>query len=398
MENPLRRVQIAMVAIALAGVLACGRGEEDAPPPPQRPSSSGWRPSGTWTGPRSRRRTPPGAWCPGTPSAPIRPQPGDTPGLRRAELVDMAGEVMRSWTGGEVERWVRAVLARNRDLLVIVAEGGENRSHVLLRLTWDGALRWRRELPVHHDVVERREGSLAVLTRRQRWLPRLWSQSYLVDNAVAVLSPDGELLEERSLYDMLASRPDLFAFLPIESGPDGPSWTFCTRTSSTGCGGRRWRAATPSTRHPTCWSRSATRTPSPSSTSRRVSWSGLGVRASSFAPTTRPCSPAGTSWSSTTGRERSPLASSNSIPSPARSSGSSPAARPDSTRAAGTVQRLPNGNTLIGESNRGRAFEVTPEGEVVWDYRTPHRNEKSQPAALRIERYPPLEILGSARP
>jgi outer membrane protein assembly factor BamB len=53
----------------------------------------------------------------------------------------------------------------------------------------------------------------------------------------------------------------------------------------------------------------------------------------------------------------------------------------------GTVQRLPNGNTLIGESNRGRGFEVTPEGDVVWDYRTPHRNEESQPAALRVERY-----------
>jgi hypothetical protein len=28
----MRRVQIAVVAIALAGALACGRGEEDAPP------------------------------------------------------------------------------------------------------------------------------------------------------------------------------------------------------------------------------------------------------------------------------------------------------------------------------------------------------------------------------
>jgi hypothetical protein len=39
----------------------------------------------------------------------------------------------------------------------------------------------------------------------------------------------------------------------------------------------------------------------------------------------------------------------------------------------GAVQRLPNGNTLITESDRGRAFEVTPDGTVVWDYRNPHR-------------------------
>jgi len=31
-------------------------------------------------------------------------------------------------------------------------------------------------------------------------------------------------------------------------------------------------------------------------------------------------------------------------------------------------QRLPNGNTLICESTKGRIFEVTPDGEVVWEF------------------------------
>ena len=33
------------------------------------------------------------------------------------------------------------------------------------------------------------------------------------------------------------------------------------------------------------------------------------------------------------------------------------------------AQRLPNGNTLICSGAGGRVFEVTPEGETVWDYR-----------------------------
>lgn len=37
-----------------------------------------------------------------------------------------------------------------------------------------------------------------------------------------------------------------------------------------------------------------------------------------------------------------------------------------------SVQRLPNGNTLIGEGNFGRAFEVTPTGEIVWEYISPY--------------------------
>jgi outer membrane protein assembly factor BamB len=39
----------------------------------------------------------------------------------------------------------------------------------------------------------------------------------------------------------------------------------------------------------------------------------------------------------------------------------------------GSVQRLANGDTMIVESMNGRAIEVTPDGRVVWDYRSPHR-------------------------
>src|SRR5262249_3482889 len=37
----------------------------------------------------------------------------------------------------------------------------------------------------------------------------------------------------------------------------------------------------------------------------------------------------------------------------------------------GYAQRLPNGNTLITESSFGRFFEVTNEGEIVWEYVNP---------------------------
>ncbi len=43
------------------------------------------------------------------------------------------------------------------------------------------------------------------------------------------------------------------------------------------------------------------------------------------------------------------------------------------TAGAGSCQRLENGNTLITESMPGRAFEVTPEGEIVWEFYNPNR-------------------------
>ncbi len=41
------------------------------------------------------------------------------------------------------------------------------------------------------------------------------------------------------------------------------------------------------------------------------------------------------------------------------------------TLSQGYVQRLANGNTLITESERGRVFEITREGRVVWEYYHP---------------------------
>jgi len=37
----------------------------------------------------------------------------------------------------------------------------------------------------------------------------------------------------------------------------------------------------------------------------------------------------------------------------------------------GSAQRLPNGNTFICESLPGRLFEITPDGEIVWEYISP---------------------------
>jgi hypothetical protein len=43
----------------------------------------------------------------------------------------------------------------------------------------------------------------------------------------------------------------------------------------------------------------------------------------------------------------------------------------------GSSQRLENGNTLIGDGENGHAFEVTPEGEVVWEFFNPVTSEET---------------------
>ncbi len=60
------------------------------------------------------------------------------------------------------------------------------------------------------------------------------------------------------------------------------------------------------------------------------------------------------------------------------------------------ARRLPNGNTLITEGQFGRMFQVTPEGDVVWEYINPHFHEDAENAVVnrvfRATHYLPEEI------
>ena len=50
-----------------------------------------------------------------------------------------------------------------------------------------------------------------------------------------------------------------------------------------------------------------------------------------------------------------------------------PGDEPMINRYQGSLQRLPNGNTMLVESINGRAIEVDRSGRIVWEYRSPHR-------------------------
>lgn len=55
----------------------------------------------------------------------------------------------------------------------------------------------------------------------------------------------------------------------------------------------------------------------------------------------------------------------------------------------GSAQRLPNGNTLICEGDKGRAFEVTPDGEIVWEWLNPMEQRLHRVQIYRMIRLSP---------
>jgi hypothetical protein len=65
----------------------------------------------------------------------------------------------------------------------------------------------------------------------------------------------------------------------------------------------------------------------------------------------------------------------------------------------GGAQRLPNGNTLITESDSGRVFEVTAEGEVAWEFFNPDRDADGDRLRIyRMERVTDFDRLAALGP
>lgn len=74
------------------------------------------------------------------------------------------------------------------------------------------------------------------------------------------------------------------------------------------------------------------------------------------------------------------------------------------TRGEGAQQRLPNGNTLITESEQGRIIEVTRSGEIVWEYVNPATIDSDTLVVAKIPRaervpagFPKWDFMGDVR-
>ena len=62
------------------------------------------------------------------------------------------------------------------------------------------------------------------------------------------------------------------------------------------------------------------------------------------------------------------------------------------TRFRGGAQRLPNGNTLVCESEKGHVFEITPGGKRVWEFWNPEITKVGRKRIYRFTRLPPERV------
>ncbi len=328
-----------------------------------------------------------------------------------ALLLNMGGEVVHSWTykHKDARGWDHAMLLGNGDLLVL------DKFRYFFKLDWHSNLIWEKRLAVHHDVAVAEDGTVFVIelnTERHRGLRVRFAR-------IVHLSADGEEIGAWSTYEHLEDLKKaldrasfLDTILDLERGQGTPldtTQTVGARMYNRRKGGRGYIydyfhmntiTLVPETplgaRDPRFAAgnlliclRNVNQIATLDRETGDILWAwGEGVLEWPHHPTMLPN---GNILIFDNGIVRGHSRVLEIEPASGTVVWEYTADPPESffTPQKGSSQRLPNGNTLICEGDRGRVFEVTMNGEKVWEWYNPVVVDGHRLQLYRMMRYPP---------
>jgi hypothetical protein len=275
-----------------------------------------------------------------------------------AFLIDMSGRIVHTWRYPGAKGWPRARAMPNGDLVVITADPPS-----LLRIDVNSHLLWRFEGHAHHDFCVLPDGSICSLVRTVVTRPELNGGEPVIGDNVVLLDADGRQLAAISL--LKAFERSEFGRRWMEEHPF-PDEEDIFHTNSIQAlqrnGGLQLLLSI----------RSTDTVAILDVASGKIVWAIAGrwhrqheaqiigdnlLLFDNLGPV-----------SEGEGEERSRVIELDLRSGELVWMYSEPGFF---TRRSGAQQRLPNGNTLITESEGGRIIEVTPEGGVVWEYVNP---------------------------
>jgi hypothetical protein len=314
-----------------------------------------------------------------------------------AVLMDMAGRTLHRWRYplrrlwpdlardpgmAKLEYWRRAYLYPNGDLLGIYEGLG------LVKLDSRSRVLWAHRGGIHHDLFVTEDGTIYALDRDGKILPWINPKEGVLEDFVTVLDSSGRVLRRISILECFERSP--YAGLLRKMPRSGD--VFHTNTLEVLDG--RFADRNPAFRKGNLLvsvlklDTIAVLDPE----RRTVVWARTGVWRRQHQPTFLDNGHLLLFDNTGAGPGRSRVLELD--PSTGRTVwqfGGKPGVDFFS-KTLGSCQRLPNGNTLITESENGRALEVTPQGEVVWEFYNPHRaGDRQELVAVLFEmvRLPP---------
>lgn len=313
-----------------------------------------------------------------------------------AIVMDMEGKVLHTWryrNACEIwenvscnnpgsSYWRRGHLFENGDLLAIYEGIG------LIKLDKESNLLWSysSSRAPHHDLEVIEDGTIYVLTMEKKKIPHI-SRTDVYDEFISILSPEGKLKEEFSLIDAIEKSP-YARLLDNDYVKKGGFYGHILHTNTIEVFDGRLSHLSPLFKKGNVLLSLliVSTIAIVDSDQREVVWAlGSGMWKFQHQPTLLEH---GTLllFDNHDTDDASQVIEFNPFTQEILWEYRGDALSPFFSKTCGSNQRLPNGNTLITETDNGRAFEVTPDGTIVWEYINPFRaGEKKELIASLFE-------------
>ena len=298
-----------------------------------------------------------------------------------AVLMDMEGTVLHRWRQplrrafpqldpsvdvSKLRYWRRAWLYPDGDLLAIFETLG------LIRLDRRSNLLWAYRSDAHHDLFVDPQGDIWVLDRRGRLIPRLHRDRGVLEDLVTVLDPEnGEVRRQFSIVEAFerSAYRSMVVDRPVRHGD-----IFHTNTLERLDG--RQAQLHPAFREGhlliSVLQLNAVAVIDPQA--ETVVWALGGLWRKQHQPVLLPGGTLMVFDNLGAGGQRSRVLEVDPFSQETVWSYGAREGQDLYSKTLGSCQRLANGNTLITESENGRAVEVTAAGEIVWEFHNPHRS------------------------
>jgi hypothetical protein len=331
-----------------------------------------------------------------------------------ALLLDMEGTVVHRWhyPQGNDKVWDHAIMLEGGDLLVL------NKFENIIKLDRDSDLIWDKPVPGHHDVVEAEDATLYVCLRETRTYRELKVRFPIIAHLTSSGDEIGrwssyehlgqikQKLDQRSFLDtildgLLAEKDSAAVFESLQVHPgvrrlkartkfhDYFHLNTITLLPGNPLAGTDSRFAEGNLL--ICF-RNVNQIAILEKSTKEVLWAwGEGVLEWPHHPT---MVENGNILVFDNGVERkySRVLELNPITQTVEWGYTANPPRSFFTYQKGSAQRLPNGNTLICEGDMGRSFEVTRDGEIVWEWINPEIKDGRRVQIYRMIRYAPQDV------
>lgn len=303
-----------------------------------------------------------------------------------ARLIDTEGKVLHSWSrAGKV--WGHVELLADGSIVVPTKEDDGS---FLVKLNWENELVWRQPIQAHHDVEVLPDGSLSTLSFEWRLVPSISKEIKVRDELIVQMNAQGEVIAEHSLVDLLDGSPNWkWETMEPRLVSREESIIDLLHSNSVAWMHPGWEELNPlfaegnvlvSMRHQ---NRVVILRPE----TGELLWEyGLGEILGQHDATVLEN---GNILLFDNGLSRGWSRAMEINPNTKEIvwQWAAPEKEAFYTAGRGAAQRLANGNTLLLESDRGHAVEITVQGEVVWEYFQPSENGRIS-TLVRMKRYP----------